>query len=91
MAKNHSSHASEEFWELYDALPVEVQEQADKQFTLFRENLFHPSLRLKQIGDLWIARVSRSYRALAWRQGNVFYWFWIGNHEDYEEALKRLM
>ncbi len=84
------SHASEEFWKLYYALPAEVQEQADKQFALFRENPFHPSLRLKQKGEVWSARVSRSCRALAYREGNVFYWFWIGGHDDYEEVLRRL-
>ena len=84
------SHASEEFWELYSALPAEIQGEADKQFALFRENPFNPSLRLKKIGTVWCARVSRSCRALAYREGNVFYWFWIGSHDDYVEALQRL-
>ena len=84
------SRTSEEFRELYYALPTEVREQADKQFALFRNNPSHPSLRLKQIGELWIARVSRSYRALAYREGNVFHGFWIGAHDDYEKLLQRL-
>ncbi len=84
------SYTSEEFWELYYALPVAIQKQADKQFALFRENPFHPSLRLKQIGEVWSARVSRSCRALAYREGNSIYWSWIGSHNDYAEALKRL-
>ena len=84
------SRTSDEFWEFYYALPTEVREQARKQFALFRENPYHPSLRLKQIRELWIARVSRSYRAIAYQEGNVFYWFWIGTHDDYEKLLQRL-
>lgn len=84
-----SSYASEEFWKFYGALPVTVQRRADKQFALFRRDPFHPSLRLKQTGELWSVRVSRSYRALAHRQRNAFYWFWIGSHEDYEHFLRR--
>jgi len=84
-----ASHASEEFWKFYRALPPGVQAQADKQFALFRRDPYHPSLRLKQAGEVWSVRISRSYRALAHRQGNAFYWFWIGPHEDYEYFLRR--
>jgi hypothetical protein len=85
-----SSHASDEFWELYHSLPLDIRRQADKQFTLFRHNPSHPSLRLKQVGQLWTARISRSYRAVAFREGASFYWFWIGSHDDYEILLKRV-
>lgn len=44
------SHASDEFWELYRSLPPDVQNQAEKQFELFRQNPLHPSLRLKPVG-----------------------------------------
>ena len=39
------SFASERFWKLYGELPREVQRLADKQYQLFREDPFHPSLR----------------------------------------------
>ena len=85
-----SSHASEDFWQLYYSLPTETQQQAEKQFVLFSKNPFHPSLRLKQIGDLWCVRASRSCRALAYRQGDIFNWFRIGDHDEYERVLRRL-
>jgi hypothetical protein len=83
------SHASEEFWELYRALPAAVRKQADKRFELFGQDPFHRSLQLKPVGQLWSARVSKSFRALAYREGRTFYWFWIGSHEDYERIVSR--
>ena len=85
---NFVSHASEEYWKLYRALPIEVQRQADKQFAIFRENPFHPSLHLKPVGQLWSARVNQNVRVVAYRQEHIFYWFWIGDHDEYERLLR---
>ena len=63
-------------------------ETADKQFALFRKNPSHPSLNLKPVGDFWSVRVTQSYRALAFREGPSFYWFWIGGHDEYERLIK---
>jgi hypothetical protein len=79
-----ASHASQEFWYLYRSLPAEIQQQADKQFALFQRDPFHPSLHLKPVGEFWSARVNQGVRALALREGRVFYWFWIGTHDEYE-------
>ena len=83
-----NSHPLAEFWKCYDALPADIQEQADKQYALFEANPFHSSLRFKETGPYWSVRVSRSYRALARRRGNDLYWFWIGPHDKYERILK---
>jgi hypothetical protein len=66
------SFASERFWQLYSELPVEVQRLADKQYELFQENPFHPSLHLKHVGEVWTVRVGRSHRAIGYREGDVF-------------------
>jgi len=84
---NFTSHASPEFWALYNSLPQGVQEQARKQFELFAQDPFHPSLRLKPVGSFWSVRISRSYRALAARRGDHFFWFWIGSHGNYERLI----
>lgn len=68
MAVTFVSHASDEFWELYRSLPPDVQKQTDKQFDLFRQNPFQPSLRLKPLGQVWSARVNQAYRVLAYRR-----------------------
>jgi len=84
---NFTSHASPEFWALYNSLPQGAQEQARKQFALFAQDPFHPSLRLKPVGFFWSVRISRSYRALAARRGDHFFWFWIGSHGNYERLI----
>jgi len=77
-----------DFWKCYNALPKETQRRADKQFALLAENPLHPSIHLKPVGELWSARVTDACRALAVREGNVFTWFWIGSHDEYEQLLK---
>ena len=82
------SQALPEFWDRYNDLPEDVQRRADKQFRLFAVNPKHPSLQLKPAGHFWSARVTDAYRALAVREENVFTWFWIGPHDEYERLLK---
>jgi hypothetical protein len=82
------SRALPEFWSGYNALPDGVQKRADKQFGLFNQNPRHPSVQLKPVGEFWAARVTDAYRALAVREGDVFTWFWIGSHDEYERILK---
>jgi hypothetical protein len=43
---------------------------------------------LKPAGELWPARVTDAYRALAIREDNLFTWFWIGSHDEYMRLLK---
>jgi len=87
---NFTSHASPQFWSLYDQLPQEVQKRAVKQYELFARHPLHPSLRLKPVGPFWSVRISRTYRALAARREGSFYRFWIGSHADYERLLAQL-
>jgi hypothetical protein len=84
------SFASDRFWHLYNELPPEVRQLADKQFELFKQDPFHPSLNLKQIGEAWTVRVGRSHRVIGYREGNIFRWGWIGTHEAYNMLLRRL-
>jgi len=87
---NFTSHASPDFWALFNGLPSVVQQQARKQYERFAQNPFHPSLRLKAVGSFWSVRISRSYRALAARRGGHFFWFWIGSHSDYERLVSAM-
>jgi hypothetical protein len=84
------SFASERFWQLYRELPIEVQHLADKQYELFRQHPFRPSLHLKQVGQVWTVRIGRSHRAIGYRQGEAFHWGWIGSHEAYNKLVRRL-
>jgi hypothetical protein len=87
---NFASHASAQFWALYDQLPQEIQKRAVNQYELFARDPMHPSLRLKPVGLFWSVRISRTYCALAARRGDSFYWFWIGSHAGYERLLAQL-
>ena len=81
--------AAGDFWQEYEALPEEVRTRADKQFSLLKTNPQHPSVRFKKVGDrhgeeIWSARVSLNYRALAIKRPDGYLWFWIGDHKAYE-------
>lgn len=85
--------ASESFWQAYQALPLDVQKRADKQFALLKKNPQHPSLHFKKVGasrgtDVWSARVTLNYRALALSRPYGFLWFWIGDHQSYDAIIK---
>lgn len=84
------SVASDRFWELYAELPEEIQQLADKQFEVFQRDPFHQSLHLKEIGEVWTARIGLHYRVIGYREGNLFRWGWIGSHEAYDRIIKRL-
>lgn len=84
--------ATSGFWREYQALPVEIRSRADKQFSLLKTNPDHPSLQFKKLGesrgeDLWSARVTLNYRALAMKRLDGYLWFWIGSHETYESLI----
>lgn len=83
-----SHFATPEFWFHYRHLPAEIQELADKNFAMLRENARHPSLHFKKIGDYWSARVGLHYRALAKERAEGLVWFWIGQHKTYDQLLK---
>jgi len=84
------SFALADFWKCYSGLPENVRDLADKKYALFEREPFHPSLGLQQKGGVWTVDIGRSYRAVAYREGNDFHWFWIGSHEAYNKLLRRV-
>lgn len=83
------SFATPNFWEAYAALSPEMKEQTRKAYRLWKENPLHPSLHFKKVGkNLWSARITEGYRALALKKGDDYYWFWLGSHNNYEALLK---
>jgi hypothetical protein len=79
--------ASPEFWGLYKALPQSVQELADRNFALLKNDSYHPSLHLKKAGCYWSVRVGIHYRAVAVEVSDGLLWFWIGSHEEYNKLM----
>ncbi len=81
--------ATPDFWYCYRHLPTVVQELADKNFALLRQDPGHPSLRLKKVGSFWSARVGLHYRALARDRQEGLVWFWIGPHSEYDKIVAK--
>jgi mRNA-degrading endonuclease RelE of RelBE toxin-antitoxin system len=76
------------FWAEYRKLSEPIRERARKNYRLWADNLFHPSLHFKCIDSnegIWSVRVTRSYRAAGILEGDTVTWFWIGSHDDYEQ------
>ena len=86
-----TSKATARFWRCYDQLPASVRATAEKNYELWKQNPFHPSVQFKEINEgLWSARITQSYRALARRRGDLIVWFWIGTHDEYDRLIARL-
>lgn len=83
------SSTTPDFWASYAKLPLEIKRQARAAFRLWRVNPRHPSLRFKKVGAAWSVRIGGGHRALADFQGGIFYWFWIGTHDEYERLLSQ--
>ena len=77
-----------DFWNSYTKLPLEIKKQARKSYQIWQENQSYPSLHFKKVGkNLWSARITKNYRALALKKGDDYYWIWIATHDEYELLL----
>jgi hypothetical protein len=69
-----------------------VQDRAFEAYRQFEADPYQPSLRFKRVHPsvpLYSARVSKGYRAVGQRDGDVIVWFWIGTHAEYDALLER--
>jgi hypothetical protein len=60
--------------------PEAIQKLADKNFEIMKANPRHPSIRLKNAGIFWSARIGLQHRALAKEREEGLIWVWIGHH-----------
>lgn len=87
------SHTTERFRKALKQLPQHVQRQARQAYRLFKQDPYHPRLHFKQVHParpIYSVRISRDYRAVGIREGNVVIWFWIGIHAEYDKLISRL-
>jgi hypothetical protein len=80
------------FWKQFAALPERVQRRAYRAYQLWRVNPFAHSLYFKRVSDsepIYSVRIGLEYRALGLLDGDTIYWCFIGNHDEYEQALKK--
>ncbi|GAB2592477.1 ParE family toxin-like protein [Spirosoma areae] len=79
-----------DYWDCYHTLPEDIQKLANKNYTLLKADLFHPSLHFKKVQKgLWSVRVGKKYRALATEDGEDMLWFWIGPHAEYDRLINQ--
>jgi hypothetical protein len=87
------SSVTREFREQLGQLPVEVQEQAERAYALWRIDPYHNGLQFKRVSlrqPIYSARIGMGHRALGLRESDQVYWFWIGTHAEYDHLLRRL-
>jgi hypothetical protein len=79
--------ASRKFRQFYNCLPVNIQELADQNYELLKNDPHHRSLHFKKVGRYWSVRIGLHYRALAVEDGDDLVWFWIGHHSEYDHLI----
>jgi mRNA-degrading endonuclease RelE of RelBE toxin-antitoxin system len=86
------SSRTKDFRKLFVRLPKHIKETAKKNYELWKDNPFHPSLEFKQIRNnenIWSVRVGMGWRALGIIKADEekIVWFWIGSHAEYDKIL----
>jgi hypothetical protein len=84
------SRGTAEFWQLYQALPSEIQRATRKAHAIFLGNPAHAGLRLERLKSdprAWSVRITRDYRAVALRSGDDWLWVWIGTHKEFDRKF----
>jgi len=76
---------TKEFEKRYRKLPKSIQNKAEKQENIFRENPFHPSLNTEKLvpknKQIWSMRIDRSYRILfRFIDGKKVVFLTVGEH-----------
>ena len=80
--------ASPSFWNCHQKLSEHIQELADKNFDLLKQNSHHGSLYFKRVRRYWSVRIGIKHRALAYEVEENLVWFWIGTHAEYDKLVK---
>jgi len=84
------SVATRRFWDLFHALPGDIQQLTIKNYHLWRRDPHHPSLhfrRLQGSADHFSVRVGDHYRALGTLTADTVTWVWIGTHAEYDRLV----
>src|SRR5437763_1201427 len=74
-------------WDLFYALPWDIQKLAVKSYHLWRRNPHHPSLRFRRLhgsSDRFTVPVGDHYRTIGIMNGDKITWVWIGTHTEYD-------
>ena len=84
------SVATRRFWDLFYALPRDIQELALKNYGLWRADPYHPSLHFRKLqgsADRFSVRIGSHHRALGRLTADTMTWVWIGTHAEYDRLV----
>lgn len=87
-----NSELTDDFLSCFRLLPARIQQQARKNYKLWKSNPRHPSVEFKLVGKkspVYSVRVGIGWRALGLKRGNTMLWFWIGSHAEYDRLVKQ--
>ena len=80
---------SNKFKKEFKDLPKEVQKTFEEKLSLFLDNIFHPSLRVKKIQgtkDRWEGSITQNYRfTFQFTENNLIVFRRIGTHDILEK------
>ena len=81
------------FRKAFSKLPIHIQEAAKRNYRLWKNEPYHPSLQFKQIqvkNPVFSIRIGLAWRSLGVKESDTMIWFWIGSHEDYNNMINQL-
>lgn len=87
-----NSSVTKTFRKKLEGLPLSVQKKAAEAYELWQLDPSHRSLQFKQVSlhqPIYSFQISLNHLAFGLREDDYIYWFWIGEHSEYEELLKR--
>ncbi len=88
-----NSYLTEDFVFCFRRLPDVIKELARKNYRLWKQDRYHPSLHFKPVHTteaIYSVRVGKGWRALGLIENEEIRWFWIGSHADYDKLLSQL-
>jgi hypothetical protein len=84
-----TSKTTPRFRQLLQRLPADIRRLSIARYRLWSKDPFSYSFHFKEIRpSLWSVRINQNYRALARRYDDLFAWFWIGPHDEYDRLIK---
>jgi len=87
------SRRTARFKSLFEKLPAEVQQSAQRAYVLFQHDPAHPRLQFKRLRadrQTYSIRIGLGYRALGIRFDETLVWYWIGPHAEYDRLVSQL-
>ena len=87
------SRRTARFKSLFEELPAEVRQSAQRAYVLFQRDPAHPSLQFKRLRadrQTYAIRIGPGYRALGIRFDETLVWYWIGPHAEYDRLISQL-